>query len=170
MVSTCSLIYNLLWIIPSELTRIGLTTMMFYTFSFSSLVRYKYLYLFSEKVYCLAGCIHLFIYFCWLSLGLFVWLRLRDMFVSENRRKLCASRSPGHIPVVNIPCFCLVKFQFLIQLPVDHFPHTGVSRKDVEMSWCPSWSNSLWQGWSCGLVHCPAGNATDPIWRCWPLP
>ena len=33
------------------------------------------------------------------------------------------------------------------------------------MSWCPSWSNSLWQGWSCGLVHCPAGNDTDPIWR-----
>ena len=34
-----------------------------------------------------------------------------------------------------------------------------------ELSWCLSWSNSLWQGWSCGLVHCPAGNATDPIWR-----
>ena len=33
------------------------------------------------------------------------------------------------------------------------------------MSWCPSWSNSLWQGWSCGLVHCPGGNVTDPIWR-----
>ena len=33
------------------------------------------------------------------------------------------------------------------------------------MSWCLSWSNSLWQGWSCGLVHCPARNATDPIWR-----
>ena len=33
------------------------------------------------------------------------------------------------------------------------------------MSWCPSLSNSLWQGWSCGLVHCPGGNATDPIWR-----
>ena len=32
------------------------------------------------------------------------------------------------------------------------------------MSWCPSWSNSLWQGWSCGLVHCPCGNAADPIW------
>ena len=31
--------------------------------------------------------------------------------------------------------------------------------------WCPSWSNSLWHGWSCGLVHCPGGNATDPIWR-----
>ena len=34
-----------------------------------------------------------------------------------------------------------------------------------KVSWCPSWSNSLWQGWSCGLVHCPGGNATDPIWR-----
>ena len=33
------------------------------------------------------------------------------------------------------------------------------------MSWCPSWSNSLWQGWCCGLVHCPGGNATDPISR-----
>ena len=33
------------------------------------------------------------------------------------------------------------------------------------MSWCPSWSNSLWQGWSCGLVYCPGGNTTDPIWR-----
>ena len=34
-----------------------------------------------------------------------------------------------------------------------------------ELSWCPSWSNSLWQGWSCGLVHCPGANTTDPIWR-----
>ena len=34
-----------------------------------------------------------------------------------------------------------------------------------ELSWCPSWSNSLWQGWSCGLVYCPRGNTTDPIWR-----
>ena len=33
------------------------------------------------------------------------------------------------------------------------------------MSWCPSWSNSLWQGWNFGLVHCPDGNTTDPIWR-----
>ena len=34
-----------------------------------------------------------------------------------------------------------------------------------ELSWCPCWLNSLWQVWSCGLVHCPCGNATDPIWR-----
>ena len=38
-------------------------------------------------------------------------------------------------------------------------------REGDKLSWCPSWSNSLWQGWSCGLVHCPAENATDPIWR-----
>ena len=34
-----------------------------------------------------------------------------------------------------------------------------------ELYWCPSWSNSLWQRWSYGLVHCLGGNATDPIWR-----
>ena len=38
-------------------------------------------------------------------------------------------------------------------------------RDGEDLSWCSSWSNSLWQGWSCGLVHCPDGNATDPIWR-----
>ena len=34
-----------------------------------------------------------------------------------------------------------------------------------ELSWSPSWPNSLWQGWCCALVHCPGGNATSPIWR-----
>ena len=38
-------------------------------------------------------------------------------------------------------------------------------RDGDELSWCPFWSNSLWQGWSCGLVHYTGGNATDPIWR-----
>ena len=38
-------------------------------------------------------------------------------------------------------------------------------REAEELSWCPSLSNSLWQQWSCGLVYCPGGNATDPIWR-----
>ena len=38
-------------------------------------------------------------------------------------------------------------------------------REGEELSWYPSCSNSLWQGWSCRLVHCPGGNATDPIWR-----
>ena len=38
-------------------------------------------------------------------------------------------------------------------------------REDGEPSWCPSGSNSLWRGWSCGLGHCPDGNATDLIRR-----
>ena len=38
-------------------------------------------------------------------------------------------------------------------------------REGGGLSWCPSWSNSLWQGWSCELVHCPGGISTDPIWR-----
>ena len=41
-------------------------------------------------------------------------------------------------------------------------------RETGELSWCPSWSKSLWQGWSCGLVHFHVGNATDPIWRVLP--
>ena len=41
-----------------------------------------------------------------------------------------------------------------------------VDYKEVEeLFLCPSWSNSLWQGWRCGLVHCPGGNATDRIRR-----
>ena len=38
-------------------------------------------------------------------------------------------------------------------------------REGEQLPWCPSWSNSLWQRWSCRLVHCPGGCATDPIWR-----
>ena len=38
-------------------------------------------------------------------------------------------------------------------------------RDGGKLSWCPFCSNSLWQGWSCELVHCPNGNATDSIWR-----
>ena len=40
-------------------------------------------------------------------------------------------------------------------------------REGDELSWCPSWWNSVWQGWSCGLVHCSGGNATDTIGRVW---
>ena len=38
-------------------------------------------------------------------------------------------------------------------------------REGDEQSWCPSWSNSLWQGWSWELMYCLGGNVTDPIWR-----
>ena len=47
-----------------------------------------------------------------------------------------------------------------------HVTSKGIYYREAEeVSWCPSWSNSLWQGCSWGLVHCPGGNATDPIWR-----
>ena len=42
-------------------------------------------------------------------------------------------------------------------------------REAEELSWCPSWSNSQWQGWSCRLVYCPGGNATETT-ECWLLP
>ena len=38
-------------------------------------------------------------------------------------------------------------------------------RETEGLSWCPSSSNSLRQGWSCGLVYCSGGNATDPVSR-----
>ena len=42
----------------------------------------------------------------------------------------------------------------------------GLDYREADgLSWCPSWSNSLRQGWSCGLMYCPGGNATNPIWR-----
>ena len=46
-----------------------------------------------------------------------------------------------------------------------HREHGLDYREAEELSWCPSSSKSLWQGCCCGLVHCPAGNATDLIWR-----
>ena len=52
------------------------------------------------------------------------------------------------------------------ELITKSYREQGLDYRDgEELSWYPSYSNSLWQGWSCGLVHCPGGNATDPIWR-----
>ena len=42
---------------------------------------------------------------------------------------------------------------------------SGLVGRLTKLSWSQSWSNSLWQGWSCGLVYCPGGNTSDPIWR-----
>ena len=42
-------------------------------------------------------------------------------------------------------------------------------RETEEVSWCPSWSNSLWQGWGYGLVHCSGRNvlaSSDEV-LCW---
>ena len=37
------------------------------------------------------------LFFIWLSLGLVVWPRLGDLFVSQNPREFCTSHSPGWI-------------------------------------------------------------------------
>ena len=51
------------------------------------------------KVHYSAGSLFsfLFFFFCWLSLDLFVWPRLGDLFVSQNPRESCESHSLGRI-------------------------------------------------------------------------
>ena len=49
--------------------------------------------------------------------------------------------------------------------PKSHWEQGLDYKEGEELSWYPFWSNSLWQRWRCGLVHCSGGNATDPIWR-----
>ena len=60
---------------------------------------------------------------------------------------------------------CLITTTFEFSEVKSHREQSLDYRDGEELSWCPSWSNSLWQGWSCGLVHCSGGNVTDPIWR-----
>ena len=62
-------------------------------------------------------------FFCWLSLGLVVWPRFGDPFVSQSPRGVCASHSPGQI----LGCAFVVKFKFLAKFPVDHLGHPVVS-------------------------------------------
>ena len=60
---------------------------------------------------------------------------------------------------------CLITTAWALGVNKSHREQGLDYRVAQELSWCPYWSNSLWQEWSCGLVHCPGGNATDPIWR-----
>ena len=62
------------------------------------------------------------VFFCWLSLDLVVWPRLGDLFVSQNPRDVHLIFCVVHIPLVR-----LVKFNFLSQFPMNHFPHPVVS-------------------------------------------
>ena len=107
MVFACPLIskssspfIKLLGIVPSAPVTIGMTfTFMFHSF-FSSLLKFTYLSLFSlSLIFTLwsARMAKLVFFCCWLSLGLVVWLRLGDPFISQNPREVCASYSPGII-------------------------------------------------------------------------
>ena len=73
-------------------------TFIFLNLFFNSLARSKYLSFFSlfqngqqSPQFCKVSL------FCWLSLGMFVWPRLGDTFVSQNPRAACVSHSPGQM-------------------------------------------------------------------------
>ena len=38
-------------------------------------------------------------------------------------------------------------------------------REGEQLSWYPSWSNSQWEGWSCGLKHCPGIFEIHQLWQ-----
>ena len=120
MVSARFLIYNSssilikpLDIVPSVPATSDIPVTLTFHSLFSSLARSKYLSLFSSsyiftvvrwdgKVRYLAGSL-----FWWLSLGLIIKPKLGDLFVSENQRQFCASRSSGRIlGCVYITCSC----------------------------------------------------------------
>ena len=63
-----------------------------------------------------------------LSLGLVVWPGLGDLFISQNSREFYASHSLGWIlGYAYIPVVRMVKFKFLAQFFVDHFPYLFIS-------------------------------------------
>ena len=110
MVSTCTLISrssshltNLLGIVPSVPTTIGITvTIMVHIFKKISSARSWYLSLFSLSFIftrCSASTAKSAnrSLFCGRSLGLVVWPRLGDPFVSQYLREVCASHCPGRI-------------------------------------------------------------------------
>ena len=95
MVSTCLLISKSsspftspLVTVPSALVTFGLTiTFMFIVFQFSSKVEVL-ICLFTFFQFYFMGSQSLlfsrFSFFCWLSIGLVIWLKLADLFVSQN--------------------------------------------------------------------------------------
>ena len=70
-------------------------------FFFISLARSRYLFVFSLSfeftLWSAETANSVNSLFCWLLLGLVVWPRLDDPFVSENARTVCAYHSPGQI-------------------------------------------------------------------------
>ena len=78
------------------------------------------------KVHNLAGSLSFFLsffFFCWLSLGLVIWPRLDDLFVSQNPREFCASHFSGQILGFANIIFDMLKFKVLAQFPVDRLAH-----------------------------------------------
>ena len=140
MVTTCPLMskssshgINPLVTVPSApITIVIALTFIFHSF-FRSLARSVYL---SFRLLPVLSCdqpkqkipqFGRFSFFGWLSLGLVVWPRLSDLFVSLIPEEVCVTRSSRRIPVCGYTFVRLVKFQFLAQFPVDYLPHPVVS-------------------------------------------
>ena len=84
---------------PNAPITIGVTVTFMLPNFFSSLARSRYLSLFISVLLCgqperqiqLFGRFSFVFSFCWLSLGLVVWLRLNDLFLSQNPKEFCSS-------------------------------------------------------------------------------
>ena len=64
---------------------------------------------------------------CLLSLGLVVWPRLGDLFVSQNPSEVCAFHFPGWI-LGYLYTFCSYgQIKIFAQFPVDYLPHIVMS-------------------------------------------
>ena len=146
MVSSCSSyfqvfhsFYQSFMDCPSAPTTIGITV-TFMLYSFISLVWSTNLSLFSLFLFSLRGLpgkqsplfgrnspffFFFFFFFCSLSLGLVVWPRVSDPFVSQNP-SLCFILQDGFC-VQHISFIRMVKFQFFAQIPMYYHIHLVVS-------------------------------------------
>ena len=66
-----------------------------YFFQFPN--RSRYLSLFSLSGMAKSSVQQVLFFFCWLSLGLVIWPRLSDPFISQNLREVCVSHATGWI-------------------------------------------------------------------------
>ena len=68
-----------------------------------------------------------FFFVCWQSLGLVVWSRLGDLFVSQNQENFMRPILQDGFWVVHIRLVRMVKVKLLAQFPVDPLAHPVVS-------------------------------------------
>ena len=67
------------------------------------------------------------LFFLLLSLGLVVWARLDDPFVSQNPRGVSTSHTRGQIPCCAYTICSYCSISIFAQFPVDHLAHSFMS-------------------------------------------
>ena len=123
---------NYLVTVPIALITIGITVTFMFSRLFYSQARSKYLSLFSLSFSFTQWStgtakftIRQVLFFNWLSLGLVVWPRLGDPFVSENPKELCASHFLGRI----LGCAYTISNSNFVH--ISQFSRTNSSVKDM---------------------------------------